>query len=184
VKTRTLAAGTAAVLLATVLVVAFWWARSPRATRVKKGTIAPDVELAWVEPVGSGHLLGARGSLMILGFFDSYTPRGQQLAKVLERVQGRFRSYGLVVVGVALDNDRTPLQRWLRQGPYTFLAFHDPGGARVASAWGPVRAGEAYLIDPRGRVVKVYPDGFGWPDRDVRETLLRILPPPPTERRP
>jgi hypothetical protein len=183
VKARTLAAIAAAAALAAGLALAFFWVKSPRATRVQVGSTAPDVELAWVEPVGSGHLLAVPAPATIIGFFDSTSEPGRLSARALEAVQQRFRAYRLVVVGVAMDSDRRDALALIRKTPVTFLAFHDPGGERVRPQWGDVKVGEAYLIGPDRKVVQVFPDGFGWPDKDLRETLLRILPPPLGEQK-
>jgi hypothetical protein len=179
VKARTLAGVALALLVASTLVLASLWLRGPRGTRVMVGDVAPDVELSWAEPVGSAHLLGMRAPATIVAFFDATSASGKRVARNLEAVQARFRGYGLVVVGVALDNSRLDVLDMVQGSPaVTFFVFHDPGGERVRPGWGEVRVGESYLLGPDRKVIKVYPDGFQWPDQELRDTLLRILPPP------
>ncbi len=173
---RSLAPAAGAVLLALALALGFWWARSPRATRVRVGMAAPDVELAWAEPGRSGRLSEFRGSPVLLGYYDTTAP-GLVVGQALEAVQRRFRRRDLVVVGVALDDRRTPVLNFLRGQAISFMAFHDPEGARTTPLWGRPQVGEAYLIDAGGKVIRVYPSRFRWPDPDLQRTLLGVLPP-------
>lgn len=170
---RTLA--TAVVGAAAVL--AFWWFRSPPATRVKVGDPAPVLELP---ALGSGSptpLTKFRGRVVLLAMFSSGCPVCEKELAVLERLHREFTKKDLVVLGIGADPDARELSALVHHDALTFFVLHDPRGAGIHAAFGTTRLPEAYLIDREGMVRAVYQGDLASKVVELRERLLRLLVP-------
>lgn len=172
----------AATAVAIATAVSFWYARAPRATRVKAGDLAPDVSLPhWNVPNARGTLSGLRGSPVLLMFFDSSWPTSGAALEELEAVHRRFLRDGLVVVGVALDppQEARAVEFLLASRGVSFTVLVDPGGQAVGPVYGlpPERKPETYLIDSAGRVVSVHLKAEPWRREDMLRKLAELLPP-------
>lgn len=174
---RRLAALGAAAAMAGAVVLAFWYAQAPPATRVKAGQQAPDVELS--TQGGRTRLSSLRGGPVLLVIFDARWPVSRTQLLEIERLHRWYRPLGLVVIGVALDEDTKALRSVLSTLGVTFVVFEDPRGRTVGSIYGlPERQTPlVYLIAADGRVEAVFVRQVNWRARDVRGTIERLLPP-------
>jgi peroxiredoxin len=175
---RWIAGSLAALLVAAALVVGFGYLRSKRATHLRPGDAAPDVQLASVEGRG-GRLRENLGPATVVVFFDSRWPIMPRYAEVLERFYRRYQRRGLRVIGICLDESRDAARDFIRSRAITFTVLHDPGGRATRDAWGAPLGPESYLLDASGRVVAAFPDPVDWLRDEHRSRVEGLLPSPP-----
>ena len=170
------ASAAGAALVALAVVVGVWYARAPRATRVKAGGTAPDLEL----PADPGRpplrLSDMQAPAVLLVLFDTRWPGSGAYLLEVERLHRRYVQRGLRVLGVAVDDPGRDVGGVLNSLGITFTVVNDPGGRALSAAYGAPPAFEAYLLGPRRVVQTVYVDQLDSRSRTVREEVERLLP--------
>jgi len=173
-----------AAAVALLLVLGFWYFRSPETTMIKAGMAAPDLELTSGSLGRKGRLSSFRGKPVLLVFFMSSCHICATELPQVERLYRELRTRGLVVLGVSVDADYTTRETFLRETGITFGVMQDPNGEAIRQAYGSYKMPEAYLIDPQGQVAAVYVGSVNWRGPEVREQIEKLLPPPPRDPRP
>jgi peroxiredoxin len=167
----------AAAAIGLVVVVGFWWLRSPESTQVKVGQAAPDLELLSLGATQKTRLSSFRGRPILLVMFLSNCHLCEAEMPEVERLNRRMLPRGLTVIGVAADEDRTALERFVQRHEVTFPVLQDPGGHALRQAWGSWKLPEAYLIDASGTVAAVWLGSVNWSGDAVRDAIAKVLPP-------
>ena len=175
---RWIAGALAALLIAGAIVVGFGYLRGKRATHVRPGEAAPDVELAAVEGVG-GRLRENLGVATVVVFFDSRWPVMPRYSEVLERFYRKYQRRGVRVIGICLDDSKQTARDFIHARAITFTVLHDPGGRASRAGWGTPLGPESYLLDSSGRVVAAFPDPVDWLRDEHRSRVEGLLPSPP-----
>src|SRR5262249_13369511 len=98
----------------------------------------------------------SRGKAVLVIFWASWG--GQSVRRELPdlvKLQEKFKSKGLDVVGVSLDNDRAELDAFLKEQPLPWPQIFEPGGidSRLATEYGIISLPTIFLIDGQGKVV-------------------------------
>jgi len=163
----------AAVALAVIF--GFWYYRSPESTKIKVGMMAPDLDLPTRSGAGKTKLSLFRGRPILLAMFMSNCHICADEIPQLERLHREFRARGLLVMGVDVDAEYAPREKFLNDASVTFGVFVDPNGVAVREAYGSWKMPEAYLIDATGRVSAVYLGSVNWRGPEVREQILKLL---------
>jgi peroxiredoxin len=175
---RWIAGTLAALLVAAAAIVGFGYLRGKRATHVRPGEAAPDVELASVEGP-PGRLRANLGKATVVVFYDSRWPVMRRYGEVLERFYRKYQRRGLRVIGICLDDSKDEARDFIHRQAITFTVLHDPGGRASRDAWGTPRGPESYLLDASGRVVAAFPDPVDWLRDEHRSRVEGLLPSPP-----
>jgi peroxiredoxin len=171
-----LLAGAAAALV----VVGFWYFRSPESTKIKVGMAAPDLELPSVASGGvATRISNFRGRPVLLVMYMAGCEICEREIGSLERLHREFLQKGLVVLGVAVDADAAAREAFIRRHQLTFIVLEDPSGRAVREAYGSWKMPEAYLIDATGTVDAVYLGSVDWRAPELRERVERLLPAKP-----
>jgi peroxiredoxin len=175
---RRLLVPTLALGVAAALVVGAAYLVSEPAAALNPGDAAPDLVLKDLRgaPGGGIPLLGQAPVLLL--FFDSRWPASVEWLKYTEGLHRRFVAGGLAVIGVCWDDDAAAAQRSLLESQARFIVQHDPGGAVSRPAYGALTAPRAWLIDARGRVVKVVRDPNVLRESQTRLIVAGLLPLP------
>ena len=164
--------------LALLVIVGFWYFRSPESTMIKAGMMAPELELPSGPSGAKARLSSFRGRPVLLVFFMSNCHICDTELPQVDRLHREFWRKGLVVLGVSVDNDYAARERFLREKQITFGILQDPNGEAVRQAYGSYQMPEAYLIDAQGKVDHVYIGSVKWRAPEVRERIEKLLPPP------
>ena len=163
-------------LVTAAVVVGYWYVRSPPALKVREGDAAPDLDLPGVT-AGRTRLSDYRRSPVVLFLFDTRWPITERYLWSVERLYRRNLSRGLLVFGVALDEDADEVRRYFATRAVTFPVLWDPGGKAVGPTYGFPRDEKpsTYVIAPGGRVEVVYLDPVEWSNDEFREPVERLL---------
>jgi cytochrome c biogenesis protein CcmG/thiol:disulfide interchange protein DsbE len=118
------------------------------------GSVAPAFTLPRLDGPGSVSLASLRGHPVVLNFWASWCTPCKAEARVLERNWKRYRSRGIVFVGVD-DQDLSPDARtFVRDHGLTFPMLDDgPDSGRVTGSYGVSQLPETYVVDASGKVV-------------------------------
>jgi cytochrome c biogenesis protein CcmG, thiol:disulfide interchange protein DsbE len=159
-------------LLSAAVVAALTAALVVPAQALSRGSRAPEIGLQDTRG-RMVRLSQLRGKVVLVDFWASWCRPCAEEMPVLERLHDEYRSDGLVVVGVNIDNEERNMRRFLQRTPVSFRIVHD-SGHRVADRYDPPRMPSSYLIDRRG-VVRYVHAGFRASDARQLEQHVREL---------
>ena len=114
------------------------------------GDPAPNVELRG--PKGQRQRLADfRGKIVLVKIWASWCPDCQVLFPELDRLSRDFKSRGVEVIAVNVDERRKDADAFLKTQSHQLRVMFDPR-ARVAEAFGARGVPASYLIDHRGMI--------------------------------
>ena len=117
------------------------------------GSPAPAFTLPRLEGSGSVSLASLRGRPVVLNFWASWCGPCKSEAAVLERDWLRYRSRGVVFVGID-DNDLTQdAKTFVAAHGLTFPVLADGSGDVTRGSYGISQVPETYVLNARGRIV-------------------------------
>lgn len=141
-------AGFSAVILAVVVLGAFGCrgTGSPRT-----GDLAPDFVLPDLE--GNVHKLSNhRGKPVLVNLWATWCPPCIAEIPLLDEIVREYGPRGLVVLGIAGDDDATKVRDFVTQHSPGFKVLLDPGGS-VGTLYGITGYPESFLVDRDGKLV-------------------------------
>ena len=138
------------------------------------GARAPAIQGRSLAGSGAVSLAEHRGSVVVVDFWASWCEPCAEAMPALERMYQRYRSNGLVVIGVSEDRTADNAQGFLRRANVSFPVMLDADHS-VADAYRPRTMPSTLLIDREG-VVRYVHSGFRSGDaarleREIRELL-------------
>ena len=102
---------------------------------------------------GAVSLASYRGRVVLLNFWATWCPPCLVEMPAMERLHGRLRDKGLVVLAISLDADsEAVVAPFLKEHGFTFPVGLDPQ-QRVGSLYGVRALPSTFLLDKKGRVV-------------------------------
>jgi cytochrome c biogenesis protein CcmG, thiol:disulfide interchange protein DsbE len=116
------------------------------------GAVAPAFTLHRLDEPSTVSLASLRGRPVVLNFWASWCATCKGEAPVLERDWMRYRSRGLVVLGVDYKDFAPDARRFVAAHGLTFPILQD-GSGRVTGTYGVSQAPETYVVNRRGRIV-------------------------------
>ena len=148
--------GMAAAVLPLLLVLSFGLRRDPRAIPSPLvGRMAPpfDLQLFTGRRLTSAEL---RGRLVVLNFWASWcVPACTDEAPSLQAIWEQYRSRGVTVVGVNIQDREAPARAFISRFGQTFPTGMDSHGL-ISIDYGVYGVPETYVIDRSGRTVFKY----------------------------
>ncbi len=163
--------GMAAVVIPLLLVLASGLRRDPRAIPSPLvGRMAPPFDLRLFS---GGRLTsaGLRGRLVVLNFWASWcVPACTDEAPALQAIWEQYRTKGVTVVGVNIQDGEAPARAFIQHFGLTFPAGMDPRGV-IAIDFGVYGVPETYVIDRSGRTVYKYAGAVS------EDLLARVMAP-------
>ena len=143
----------------------------------KEGELAPDFVLPRLD--GSVQKLSNfRGSVVLVNMWATWCPPCIAEMPVLNEIARAYESRGLVVLGVAGDDDSQDVLDFIEQDPLAFPVLLDPGGA-VGTQYGITGYPETFLVDREGRLQRKFigplPEVDGKPAPEVIGAIDAVL---------
>lgn len=148
----------------------------PNLEEMKDRSPAPEFTLP--NPAGKKVALKEfRGKLVLLNFWATWCAPCREEMPSMERLYGRFKGKGFVIVGVNVKDSRKDALSFLKELKITFPIVLDPDGqvGLLYGAWGlPV----TYLIDPRGTAIARAWGPAAWDSPGARQLIAELLKSP------
>lgn len=114
-----------------------------------------------------------RGSVVVVDFWASWCEPCGQAMPALDRIYQAYRSRGLVVIGVSVDQSADNARTFLSRTRVSFPIVHDASHA-FATQFSPPTMPSTYVIDRQGIVRHVHA-GFRQGDAARLEQMIREL---------
>jgi peroxiredoxin len=139
---------------------------------IEKGQSAPEIALKDLsgKPLKLSEL---RGKVVLVDFWASWCGPCRESMPFLDKLSKSYKSQGLVVLGVNIDNDVAAARKFLKELPVSFTILSDVE-KQVAKAYGPPTMPSSYLIDRQGKVHVVHA-GFKHSDAGKIESEIKNL---------
>ncbi len=167
-----------AVAVVAALATIFVWRLTHRTPPPKPGALAPAFSLQRLDGAGSISLRSLRGKTVVLNFFASWCAPCKREAPALEAFWQKYRSQGVVVLGVDSGDAKSDARRFLSAHGITYPIVSDPNENLALGTYALPGLPVTFVIDRLGRVVggpvlgpvsdKGYSDTF---HRDVEAAL-------------
>jgi cytochrome c biogenesis protein CcmG, thiol:disulfide interchange protein DsbE len=136
-------------ILASLLV----WNLTHQTPPPKVGARAPAFSLPRLTGDGDVSLSSFRGKTVVLNFFASWCHPCKQEAPRLESVWRRYRSEGLVVLGVDSGDTKGSVRSFLSAHGVTYPIVFDPDEKLAQGPYALPGLPVTYVINPAGRIV-------------------------------
>jgi cytochrome c biogenesis protein CcmG/thiol:disulfide interchange protein DsbE len=171
-RTLFIASSAAALALVVTLVPGCKGASGPR-----PGDLAPDFVLPKLD--GSVQKLSNfRGRPVLVNLWATWCPPCIAELPLLDAIVRDYAPRGLVVLGVAGDDDDARVREFVAQRAPTFEVLLDPGGT-VGTQYGITGYPETFLVDRDGKLTAKYigplPSDAGSPAASVTQALEAVL---------
>jgi cytochrome c biogenesis protein CcmG/thiol:disulfide interchange protein DsbE len=128
------------------------WRLTHQSKPPKIGAAAPGFSLKRVDSDGTLALASLRGKPVVLNFWASWCGPCKGEATLLEQAWQRYRSKGVVFIGVDYHDVTGDARRFLERHDITYPTVQD-GSGMIADRYGVSAVPETYFIDRRGRLV-------------------------------
>jgi len=128
------------------------WRLTHQSKPPKIGGPAPAFSLRRLDTSGTLALASLRGKPVVLNFWASWCVPCKGEAKMLEDAWQRYRSQGVVFVGIDWHDVKSDARRFLDHHGVTYPTVLDGSGS-ITDSYGVVGVPETYFIDRRGRLV-------------------------------
>jgi cytochrome c biogenesis protein CcmG/thiol:disulfide interchange protein DsbE len=129
------------------------WKLTHQTPPPKVGARAPAFSLPRLDGDGSVSLASLRGKTVVLNFFASWCRPCKREAPDLESVWQRYRSEGLVVLGVDSGDAKGDARRFLDAHGVTYPTVFDPGEQLAQGPYALPGLPVTYVLNHEGRVV-------------------------------
>jgi cytochrome c biogenesis protein CcmG/thiol:disulfide interchange protein DsbE len=116
------------------------------------GSVAPAFTLRRLDGTGNVSLDSLRGRPVVLNFWASWCTPCKSEAAVLERDWTRYRSRGVVFLGVDYHDLAPDARSFVSAHELTFTMLQD-GSGRVTGSYGISQVPETYVVSRQGRIV-------------------------------
>jgi cytochrome c biogenesis protein CcmG, thiol:disulfide interchange protein DsbE len=158
-----------AVVFGTIFSFVLGWFAAP-ALALEAGARLPEIGLTDMRGtrVDAASL---KGKVVIVDFWASWCAPCKEEMPVLERLYKKYKSRGLVVVGVSVDQELANVKSFLKQLPVSFNIVHD-ADHKVAGRFKPPRMPSSYVVDRNGIVRHVH---AGFRDGDAAKIEAEVL---------
>ena len=124
----------------------------------KIGGPAPSFSLKRIDGSGTVDLASLRGKPVVLNFWASWCVPCKSEAAALEAAYRRYRTQGVVFLGVDYHDVTGDARNFLNHHDVTYTTLQD-GSGMVGDRYGLSGVPETFFIDRRGRLVGVHIEG-------------------------
>jgi cytochrome c biogenesis protein CcmG/thiol:disulfide interchange protein DsbE len=114
------------------------------------------------------------GKVLLLNFWATWCEPCVQELPSLDQLARRFKSRGLVVLGVSIDKDAAAYRRFLTRFRLGFPTADDPE-QKINHDYGTIQVPETYIIDANGKVIDKIVGAANWTDDKMIEHVQSLL---------
>lgn len=144
---------------------------------LRAGEVVPDFVLPRLD--GSVQKLSNyRGKVVLVNLWATWCPPCIEEMPLLDRLQEEFGPRGVVVLGLAADDDPEVVRTFVKQRPVKFDVLLDVGG-EVGTRYGITGYPETFIVDREGRFQKKFigplPSDAGRPAAELTQALTALL---------
>lgn len=122
---------------------------------------------------GTISLSKLRGKVVYVDFWASWCVPCRKSFPWMNKMQAKYKSQGLVVLGINLDADKSAAKAFLKQVPAKFTVAYDPEGQTPGKYHVEVMP-TSYLVDRSGNIVYSH-RGFKKSQSDEMESKISAL---------
>lgn len=140
--------------------------------KIAVGDPVPDKMLPALPGPGHGSIAEHRGDWVLVNLWSSWCIPCRAEAPVLERFYRHYRTRGVAVVGINVQDNRDDAVAFLRDHPVTYTQLRSIGNERSA-AFGSIGVPENFLVNPRGRIALIWREPVD--DRILREHFVSLI---------
>jgi thiol-disulfide isomerase/thioredoxin len=119
-----------------------------------------------------------RGRVVLVNLWATWCPPCLEEMPLLETLAARYGPRGLVILGIAADEDRSAVERFLAKRPLSFEVLLDPNG-EVGTRYGITGYPETFVVDREGRLqlkfIGPLPASEGEPGSELAGKLEAVL---------
>jgi cytochrome c biogenesis protein CcmG, thiol:disulfide interchange protein DsbE len=153
VRTARLTAQVVALAAVVALFAVLVWRLTHQPSGPKLGGPAPGFSLERLDGGGKLALSSLRGRAVVLNFWASWCDPCKREAPTLERLWHRYRSRGVVFVGIDANDAASDARRFLRAHGITYPTVHDAHGLVAANSYNVANMPMTFFVDRTGRLV-------------------------------
>ncbi len=128
---------------------------SKNGASIAVGDRVPDETLPRLPGPGRASLASYRGRWLLVNLWASWCGPCREEAPLLGRFQRRWRSRGVTVIGINVQDNEEDALAFLREFPPGYPQLRSVGDER-SRAFGAGGVPENFLVDPRGRVALIW----------------------------
>lgn len=118
-----------------------------------KNSLAPDFTLPRLDRDGTLSLASLRGKVLVVNFWASWCGPCRDEVPALERAWKRYRTRGLVVVGIDQQDVASDARAFARKYGMTYPIVRD-GPGKVVAKYGLTGVPETFFVNRRGKIVR------------------------------
>lgn len=117
-------------------------------------------------------LASFKGKVVLLDFWASWCGPCRAANKKLTKLYDKFKAQGFEIFSVSLDEDKADWQKAITKDKMSWIQVNDPRGAdaQTARSWNIFQLPTSYLINKKGDVVSVDPEG-----KELEESVKKLL---------
>lgn len=136
-----------------VLAALLVWRLTHQTPPPRVGAKAPAFSLPRLEGKGNISLASLRGKTVVLNFFASWCHPCKREAPDLESFWRRYRSDGVIVLGVDSGDTKGSARSFLNAHGVTYPIVFDPGEKLAYGSYALPGLPVTYVLNPQGRIV-------------------------------
>ncbi len=142
--------------------------------------VGQTVEIAAIDFAADREVRLGEGAakVRVVDFWATWCDPCREQLPFLDRLATEYGPQGLSVTGVAFDEDRAAVERFLEHTPVSFQILWDKGGTSLAERLEVTRLPTTLVLDRRGVVREVHLGFDRGDERNIEDTVRRLLTEP------
>ena len=102
------------------------------------------------------------GKVVMLDIWATWCPPCRAEIPYIIKLQKKYGSKRVLIVGVAIDEDKADVKSFVKQQKVNYTICHDPKGNKIGKSYDVQSIPATYIIDKKG-VIRYVHGGFGGP---------------------